>query len=67
MISQNVRINLNAFFTRLKAHFEPSCVPGDNVVDAAELISNELKFPHRWLKSNNISINAVSKEYMLFS
>ena len=34
-----------------------SCVPGDNVMDSAELINSELKCLDRWLKSNKISIN----------
>ena len=35
-----------------------TCVPGDNVMDSAELINSELKCLNRWLKSNKISINA---------
>ena len=34
-----------------------TCVPGDNVMDSAELINSELKCLDRWLKSNKISIN----------
>ena len=43
-----------------------TCIPGDNVVDSAELINNQLKCLNRWLKSNNISINADKTKYMLF-
>ena len=42
-------------------------VPGDNVLDSAELINRELKCLERWLKSNKISINADKTKYMLFS
>ena len=42
-------------------------VPGDNVLDSAELINSELKCIDRWLKSNKISINADKTKYMLFS
>ena len=42
-------------------------VPGDNVMDSAELINSELKCLDRWLKSNKISINADKTKYMLFS
>ena len=42
-------------------------VPGDNVLDSAELINSELKRLDRWLKSNKISINADKTKYMLFS
>ena len=34
-----------------------TCVPGDNVLDSAELINSELKCLDRWLKSNKISIS----------
>ena len=44
-----------------------TCVPGDNVMDSAELINSELKCLDRWLKSNKISINADKTKYMLFS
>ena len=44
-----------------------TCVPGDNVTDAAELINSELKCLDRWLKSNKISSNADKTKYMLFS
>ena len=44
-----------------------TCVPGDNVLDSAELINSELKCLDRWLKSNKISINADKTKYMLFS
>ena len=42
-------------------------LPGDNVLDSAELINGELKCLDRWLKSNKISINADKTKYMLFS
>ena len=42
-------------------------VPGDNVLDSAELINSELKCLDRWLKSNKISINVDKTKYMLFS
>ena len=42
-------------------------VPGDNVLDSAELINSELKCLDRLLKSNKISINADKTKYMLFS
>ena len=42
-------------------------LPGDNVLDSAELINSELKCLDRWLKSNKISINADKIKYMLFS
>ena len=35
-----------------------TCVPGDDVMDSAELINCKLKCLDRWLKSNKISINA---------
>ena len=44
-----------------------TCTPGDNVVDSAELINNELKCLNWWLKSNKISINADKTKYILFS
>ena len=44
-----------------------TCVPGDNVMDSAELINSELKCLDRWLKSNKISINADKTKFMLFS
>ena len=44
-----------------------TCIPGDNVMDSAELINNELKCFNSWLKSNKISINADKTKYMLFS
>ena len=44
-----------------------TCVPGDNVMDSAELINSELKCLDRWLKSNKISIDADKTMYMLFS
>ena len=43
-----------------------TCVPGDNVMDSAELINSELKCRDRWLKANKISINADETKYMLF-
>ena len=42
-------------------------VPGDNVLDSAELINSELKCLDRWLKSNKIIINADKTKYMPFS
>ena len=42
-------------------------VPGDNIMDSAELINSELKCVDRWLKSNKISINADKTKCMLFS
>ena len=42
-----------------------TCVPGDNVVDSAELINSELKYLSRWLKSNKISFNADKTKYVL--
>ena len=58
----------NQFKYILYAHFHLStCVPGDNVMDSAELITSELKCLNRWLKSNKISINADKTKYMLFS
>ena len=44
-----------------------TCIPGNNVMDSAELINSELKCLDRWLKSNKISINADKTKYMLFS
>ena len=44
-----------------------ACIPGDNVVDTAELINNELKCLNGWLISNKISINADKTRYILFS
>ena len=44
-----------------------TCVPGDNIMDLAELINSELKCLDRWLKSNKICINADKTKYMLFS
>ena len=32
-----------------------TCIPGDNVMDSAELINNELKCRNIWLKSNKIA------------
>ena len=49
------------------AHFQLACVPGDNVMDSAELINSEPKCLDRWLKSNQISINADKTKYILFS
>ena len=49
MISQNALTNLKTFFTQM------TCVPGDNVMDSAELINSELKCLDRWQKSNKIS------------
>ena len=43
------------------------CIPGDNVLDSAELINSELKCLDRWLKANQISINADKTKHMLFS
>ena len=43
-----------------------TCVPGDNVMDSAELINSELKCLDIWLKSNKISINGDKTKYMLF-
>ena len=40
-----------------------TCRPGNNVVDPAELINNELHSPNRWLKSYKISINADKTKY----
>ena len=67
MISQDVRINIKTFFARMIAHFQLNCVPGDNVMDSAELINSELKCLNRWLKSNKISISADKTKYMMFS
>ena len=64
MISQNALINLNTFFTLTIAHALSTYVPGDNVLDSAELINSELKCLDRWLKSNKISINADKTKYM---
>ena len=44
-----------------------TCVPGDNVMESAELINSELKCLDRWLRSNKISINADKTNYMLFT
>ena len=44
-----------------------TCVPGDNVIDSAELINNQLNCLNVWLKSKKISINADKTKYMLFS
>ena len=33
-------------------------IPGENVMDSAELINNELKCLNRWLNTDKISINA---------
>ena len=44
-----------------------TCVPGDNVMDSAELINSELKCLDRWLKSNKIIISEDKTKYMLFS
>ena len=44
-----------------------TCVPGDNVMDSAELINNELICLNRWLKLNKISINAHETKCMPFS
>ena len=44
-----------------------TCIPGDNVMDSAELINSELKCLNKWLKSNKISINADKTKHMLFS
>ena len=41
-----------------------TCVPGDNVMDSAELINSELKCLDRRLKSNKISMNADQTKYM---
>ena len=43
------------------------CIPGNNVMDSAQLINSELKWLNIWLKSNKISINADKTENMLFS
>ena len=40
-----------------------TCVPGDNVMDSAELTNSELKCLDRWLKSNKISINSDKTKY----
>ena len=37
------------------------------IMDSAELINNELKCLNRWLKSNEISINADKTKCMQFS
>ena len=65
MISHSVRINLNTSFEHIIAHFQ--LIPGDNVMDSAELINKELKCLNRWVKLNKISINADKTKYMLFS
>ena len=44
-----------------------TCVPGDNVMDSAELINSELKCLDRWGKSNKIRINADKTKKMMFS
>ena len=44
-----------------------TCVPGDNIMQSAGLINNELKCLNWWLKLNKISINARKTKYMLFS
>ena len=40
------------------AHAVSTLIPGDNVMDSAELINNEPKYLNRSLKSNKISIDA---------
>ena len=42
-------------------------MPGDNVLDSAELINSELKCLARWPKSNKMNINADKTKYILFS
>ena len=44
-----------------------TCIPGDNVMDSAELINSELKYHNRWLKSNQISISVDKTKYMLLT
>lgn len=36
-------------------------------MDYAKLINGELKYLDRWLKSNNMSINAETTQFLLFS
>ena len=44
-----------------------TCIPGNNVMDFAELNNNELKCLTRILKSYKISINPDKIKYLLFS
>ena len=44
-----------------------TCVPGDNLMNSAELIIIELKCLNKWLKSTKININANKTKYMQFS
>ena len=65
MISQDVPVNLYILYADDSTL--STCMPGNNVIDSAELINRELKCLHRWLKSNKISINVDKTKYMLFS
>ena len=44
-----------------------NCIKGENVMDHAELIDNELSCLNRWLKSYNISINADKTKCMTYA
>ena len=45
-----------------------TCIPGNNVMDSAELINSELKCLNWWQKSNKISINAdKTKQVLLYN
>ena len=66
MISQNALIDLKTLFTRTNDDSTLSTyVPGDNVLDSAELINSELKRLDRWLNSNKTCVNADKTKYML--
>ena len=58
---------INKYILRADDSTLSTCVPGDNVMDSAELINSELKCLDRCLKSNKISINAAKTKYMLVS
>ena len=66
MISQNACSNHFKYILYADDSTLSTCVPGDNVMDSAELINSELKCLDRWLKSNKISINGDKTKYMLF-
>ena len=44
-----------------------SRIPGDNVMESAELINSELKFLEQWMKSNKITSNNDKMKFMVFS